>query len=164
MDHPSLPGAKPIEPEQALTHRRQSQNKPRYYFYKTDQYISLSVGTGTSAFVDHIGNGYYNVGQTFFGSIRNNHVIGSFDLGYGLNFSDLRWEKLKVTNIYLASLDRSVRSNGIGFSFSVQYRLGKYFRFGILYQPALFSTNSSPSFSYQHYLSAGFSWRWSIRR
>jgi hypothetical protein len=134
------------------------------YFYKTDHYISLSAGTGTSAFVDHIGNGYYNMGQIFFGSIRNNHVIGSFDLGYGLSFSDLLWAKMKVTNINTVSLDRSVRSNGIGFSLSAQYRLSKYFRFGILYQPTLFSTNSPSSFSYQHYISASFAWRWPFKR
>jgi hypothetical protein len=132
------------------------------YFYKTDRYISLSAGAGSSAFVDHIGNGYYDTGHTFFGSIRNGHVIGSFDLGYGLSFSDLLWSK--VTNGDTVNLDQSVRSIGIGLSFSAQYRLGNYFRFGILYQPTLFSVNSSPSFSYQHYISAGLSWKWPSRR
>jgi len=133
------------------------------YFYKMDRYISLSAGAATSAFVDHIGDGYYNTGHTFFGSIRNNHVIGSLDLGYGLNFSDLLWAKMKVTDVYTVSLDRSVRNIGVGPSLSAQYRLSKYLRFGMLYQPTLFSVNSSPSFSYQHYISAGFAWRWPVK-
>jgi hypothetical protein len=132
------------------------------YFYKTDRYISLSTGVGTSAFVDHIGIGYYDLGHTFFGNIRNNHVIGSFDLGYGLSFSDLLWTR--VTNYDTGSLERSVSSTGIGLSLSAQYRFGKYFRFSLLYQPTLFSANSSPSFRYQHYISAGFSWKWPIKR
>ena len=134
------------------------------YFYKPDRYISFSAGAGTSEFGDHIGNGYFNTGHTFFGSITNNYVIGSFDLGYGLSFSDLLWEKMIVTDIYTVSVDRSVRSTGMGPSFSAQYRITKNLRFGILYQPTLFSFNSSPSFGYQHYISAGFVWKWRIRQ
>jgi hypothetical protein len=134
------------------------------YFYKPDRYISFSAGTGTSAFVDHIGNGYFNTGHTLFGNIMNNHVIGSFDLGYGLSFSELLWEKMEVTDIYTVSVDRSVRNAGIGLSFSAQYRITQNLRFSILYQPTLLSVDSSPAFGYQHYISAGFAWRWRIRR
>jgi hypothetical protein len=134
------------------------------YFYKPDHYVSFSAGTGTSAFVDHIGNGYFNTGHTLFGNVMNNHVIGSFDLGYGLSFSELLWEKMEVTDIYTVSLDRSVRSAGIGLSFSAQYRITKNLRLGVLYQPTLFSVNSRPAFGYQHYISAGFVWKWRIRR
>jgi len=132
------------------------------YFYEKDRYISLSAGTGSSVFVDHIGKGYYTTGRTFFGSIRNGLLIGSFDLGYGLSFSDLLWSK--VTTGDTVNLDRSTSSTAIGFSLSAQYRFSRYFRFGILYQPALFSTNLSPPFSYQHYISAGLAWSWPIRR
>lgn len=132
------------------------------YFYKKDHYISLSAGVATSAFADHIGIGYYDIGHTFFGSIRNSYVVGSFDLGYGLSFSDLLWTR--VTNYDSVSLERSVSTLGIGFSLSAQYRLGKYFRFSLLYQPTLFSVNSSPPFGYQHYISAGLAWQWPIRR
>ena len=132
------------------------------YFYKTDHYISLSAGAGSSVFGDHIGKGYFTTGHTFFGSIRNNHVIGSFDLGYGLSFSDLSWSK--VTSGDTVNLDRSARSTGLGISLSAQYRLSGYFRVGILYQPTLFTANLTPSFNYQHYISVGFAWRWPIKR
>jgi len=132
------------------------------YFYKPDRYISLSAGVGSSVFGDHIGKGYYTKGDAVFGSIRNNHVIGSFDLGYGLSFSNLLWSKVTIGDT--VNLDRSVRSTGIGFSLSAQYRLGKYFRIGILYQPTLLTPNLSPSFNYQHYISAGLAWRWAIKR
>lgn len=132
------------------------------YFYQPDRYISLSAGTGTSEFVDHFSN--FNAGHTFFGSIMNNHVIGSFDLGYGLSFSELLWQKMIVTDIFMVSVDRSVRSAGPGPCFSAQYRITKSLRLGILYQPTLFSFNSSPAFGYQHYISAGFVWKWRIRR
>lgn len=132
------------------------------YFYNRNRYLSLSLGVGSSVFVDHLGNGYYNTGHTFFGSIRNNQVIGSFDLGYGLSFSDLLWSKVTIGDT--VNRDKSVRSLGIGFSLSLQYRLGNYFRFGLLYQPTVFSMNSPQSFGYQHYLAAGLAWRWPIKR
>ncbi|MDO6430851.1 hypothetical protein Q4E93_09635 [Flavitalea sp. BT771] len=132
------------------------------YFYKPDHYISLSAGAASSVFADHLGKGYFTTGHTFFGSIRNNLVIGSFDLGYGLSFSNLFWQK--VTRGDTVNLDRSVRSTGIGFSLSAQYRVSKSFRVGILYQPGLYTVSPTPSFNYQHYISAGLAWRWPIKR
>ena len=128
------------------------------YFYNRDRYLSVSLGAGSSVFVDHIGNGYYNTGHTFFSSIRNNNVIGSFDLGYGLSFSDLLWSKITIGDTI--NRNRSVRSWGIGPSLSLQYRIGNYFRFGLLYQPTLFSVNGPQSFGYQHYIAAGIAWKW----
>jgi len=132
------------------------------YFYKSDRFLSFSAGAATSAFVDHIGKGYYNVGRTFFGAVRNNLIIGSFDLGYGLSVSDLLWSKFTISDT--VNRDRSFRNSGIGFSFSAHYLLGKYLRFGILYQPTLFSIDRSSSFGYQHYLSAGLIWSLPIKQ
>jgi hypothetical protein len=128
------------------------------YFYTTDRYISLSLGAGSSVFVDRIGIGYYYTGHVIFSSVQNSHVIGSFDVGYGLSFSDLIWSK--VTNGDTVNMISSVSSLGIGLSLSAQYRLSRYFRLGILYQPTLFSVNSPHPFGYQYYLAAGFAWRW----
>jgi hypothetical protein len=128
------------------------------YFYKTNRYISLSLGAATSVFADHIGVGYYNTANIIFSSIRISHVVGSFDLGYGLSFSGLLWSKATIGDT--VNMDRSVSSFGIGFSFSAQYQLSRYFRLGILYQPTLFSPDSPQPISYQHYLAAGFTWRW----
>lgn len=131
------------------------------YFYKSDHFLSFSAGAATSEFVDHIGKGNYSTGHTFFGSVRNNLVIGSFNLGYGLSVSDLSWSK--ITSDDTVSRKRSARNLGIGFSFSAHYLLGKHLKFGILYQPSLFSLDHSLSFGYQHYLSAGLTWSLPLR-
>jgi hypothetical protein len=128
------------------------------YFYRTNRYISLSVGAGSSVFDDRVGDGYYNTGHVFFAGVRNSHVIGSFDLGYGLSFSDLTWSNVTVGDT--VNLNRSVSTLAIGFSFSAEYRLSRYLRLGLLYQPALFSPNSLHPFSHQDYFAAGFTWRW----
>jgi hypothetical protein len=132
------------------------------YFYKTDRYLSLSAGVATSVFAEHIGNGYYQTGHVLFGSLRNNYVIGSFELGYGFSYSDLLWSRVK--NGDTVKLDHSIKSVGLGCSLSAQYRIGPSFRFCLLYQPVLFTANRTPAFGYQHYLSAGLAWRWRVRR
>ena len=132
------------------------------YFYRTGRFLSFSAGAATSAFVEHFGKGYYNTGRTFFGSVRNNLIIGSFDLGYGLSVSDLSWSKITLGDT--VNLNRTVRNPGLGFSFSAHYQLGRYLRFGMLYQPALFTIDRSLSYGYQHYLSAGLTWSLPIRR
>ncbi|HUB60858.1 MAG TPA: hypothetical protein VL978_09160, partial [Puia sp.] len=128
------------------------------YFYQTNRYMSLSLGVGTSVFADRIGVGYYYSGHIGYISVRNSHVIGSFDLGYGLSFSDLIWSKVTIGDT--VNVNRTISRPGIGFSFSAQYRISRYFRLDILYQPTFLSSNSPHPFSYQHYLAAGFAWRW----
>jgi len=132
------------------------------YFYKSDRFLSFSVGAATSAFAEHLGKGYYYTGHTFFGSVRNNLTFGSFDLGYGLSVSELLWSK--TINGDTVNLSRSARNTGVGFSLSAHYLLGKYLKFGILYQPILFSIDRSSSFGYQHYLSVGLTWSLPMKR
>jgi hypothetical protein len=132
------------------------------YFYQPGRFLSFTAGAGTSEFADHIGKGYYNVGRTFFGGIRHGHALGSFLLSYGLSVSDLQWARITLGDT--VNRNRSVRNTGIGPSLAVQYRINKYFRLGVLYQPTLFSFNLSPSLGYQHYLLAGLAWNWQLRK
>lgn len=132
------------------------------YFYDPDRYISLSAGAGTSAFADHIGRGYYEVGEVFYASIRNGHVYDGLDLSYGLCLADLVWSKVTLGDT--VNRDLAVANTGIGFSIAAQRRIGRNFKFGVYYQPILFSFQLSPSFGYQHYLSAAFSWNFRIRK
>lgn len=126
------------------------------YFFRSNQYLSFHAGAATSVFGEYIGAGSYEIANATFASIRRNYIIGSFDLGYGVNFSQLTWKR-----IYNDSAKKSelVKNPGAGLSLSAQYRLGNYFRLGFLYQPVLFNLNSKPSTGYQHFLSFNFVWK-----
>ena len=133
------------------------------YFYKTDGYISLSAGAATDAGLgERFGKGYYERGRSLYASIKNNHVIGSFDLGYGVSFSGLEWKRLPYGDTI--HLHESVKSTGLGLSLSGQYRFGNYFRMGVLYQPNIFSTNLTPAFNYQHYMAVNLLWKLPLNR
>ena len=132
------------------------------FFYKKDHYVSFNIGAATDAsIVDHIGPGYFETGSSLFASVQNNYVIGSFDIGYGINLSQLQWRKKTIGDTI--NLDQSVKNTALGFSLSAQYRMGNYFRFGLLYQPDFFSTNLSPAFNYQHYISLNLIWKLPVR-
>ena len=128
------------------------------YFYKTDRYISLAAGAATDRGLgEYFGKGYLNRGAVLYTSIRNNYVVGSFDLGYGISFSGLRWAVVPYGDT--VDVHKAVNNTGLGLSLSAQYRFGNYFRMGVLYQPNLVTTNFSPAINYQHYISVSLIWK-----
>ena len=132
------------------------------YFYKTNIYLSINLGIATDRFGEYFGPGYIQTSSTIFTSLRKNNIIGSFDLGYGINASQLKWSKQTIGDTI--KINESVKSIGLGLSLSAQYRIGNYFRLGILYQPNLLNTSFRPSFNYQHYISLNLIWKLPIRR
>jgi hypothetical protein len=129
-----------------------------HYFYKDNSYLSATVGAASSrvGIVDHFGPGYFETGSTIFASVRNNNVVGSFDLGYGINLSHLQWNQIPNMDTILEG--QSLRNTGVGLSLSVQYRFEDHFRLGILYQPNFWNMSFKPTINYQHYISLNLNW------
>jgi hypothetical protein len=53
---------------------------------------------------------------------------------------------------------------GFGLSLSAQYRLGHYFKMGVLYQPNIINTSLKPTVDYQYYISFNLIWKIPIRK
>ena len=121
------------------------------YYYHKNQYISLIAGAGTDIFGEYLGQGYFRTGTTAYASLRNNKVIGNFNIGYGISASKFRWtEEYRGDSI---NTMQSLYSTALGFSFSAQYRLGNYISVGAIYQPSIINTNALTSLNYQHFIS-----------
>ncbi len=123
------------------------------YFYHENSFLSFAVGAATDVLplnIDYFGNGYIERASALYTSLRNNMVIGSFDLGYGISFSRLFYTR--ITHGDTISMDKSIKTTGLGLSFSAHYRITRNLKVGFLYQPNLLNLNSSPTFSYQHYM------------
>jgi hypothetical protein len=128
------------------------------YYYRHNTYLSAGFGAGTDHGIgEYIGKGYYETGNSLFASIRNNHNIGRFDLGYGLCFLKLGWRN--VTFGDTINMDQALKNRMVGLSFNTGYRFGKIFWVGILYQPGLFNVSSAPALDYQHSISFSFIWK-----
>lgn len=128
------------------------------YFYRDNHYLSLAAGAGSNATpMEYAGTGFRTFASSLYVNVANNHVVGSFDFAYGLSFSRLRWKRQSYGMI--PAVDSLVSGTGLGFCLSAAYRLGKYSRIGVLYQPTVLSTYLSPAFNYQHYISVRFAWK-----
>jgi hypothetical protein len=132
------------------------------YFYLDNNYLSADLGIATDRFGEHFGPGYIQAADVKYSSLRNNNIIGSFDVGYGINVSQLRWSQQTIGDTI--KIDHLIKSTQLGMSLSAQYRLGYYFRLGVLYQPGFLKTDFKPSFYYQHYLSLNLSWKLPLYR
>jgi hypothetical protein len=131
------------------------------YFHTQNQYLSLHAGAGTTVFGERFGSGIFESGHNFFASLRNNNIVGRFDLGYGISVSKLRWQQDRRDS---GSITRQLKKSiTAGLSLAAQYRIGQYFRFGILYQPGIINTSYKPTFDYQHYLSLNLIWKLKVK-
>ena len=127
------------------------------YFYRDNKYLSINAGAAIDRVGEYFGPGYVQTATTLFTSLRNNHVVRSFDLGYGINVSRPKWTIQTLGDTI--KINESVKSIGLGLSLSAQYRVGNYFRLGMLYQPNLLNTSFKPLFNYQHYISLNLIWK-----
>lgn len=128
------------------------------YFYQDDKYVAVNFGVGTDLFGEYFGPGYRQTTSMSYINLMSNYLIGSFDFGYGLNLSQPKWEQKTMGDTI--KMDYSVRSTQLGISLSTHYRLGNYFRIGMLYQPMMLniSPHNSP-LNYQHYFSLNLLWK-----
>ena len=137
------------------------------YFYRENKFLSYNTGGGVATELDLKSSSYDSAhlretGATIYTSIRDNFTKGIFDIGYGLSFSYLSWAAAP----FYSSLNlptHTVRTIGMGLSFSAHIRLTPGFKIGLLYQPNLLNINRSPTFEYQHYLSFHATWSFSSR-
>lgn len=132
------------------------------YFYRDNNYLSVNLGIATDRFGEYFGPGYVQTANVKYSSLRNNNIVGSFDFGYGINVSQVKWTQQTIGDTI--KIDHLIKNTQLGLSLSAQYRLGYYFRLGVLYQPTLLNTDFKTSFDYQHYLSLNLSWKLPIYR
>ncbi len=126
------------------------------YYYKNKSYLSANIGAAIDFLVPFpVPIDYWGERQAFsttYFSIRNNHSFERLSVGYGINFSQLKWT---ITNSSDSTFIPQTQKNfGCGLSLSSAYRIGNYFSIGLLYQPMLFNLNNKPALDYQHFISA----------
>jgi hypothetical protein len=129
------------------------------YFYNNNHYASLNFGAGTDVFGEYFGDSLVS-GTAIYTSVRNNYIVGKFDFGYGINLTKFQWERSIFKDTI--SLYQLFENTAVGLSLSANYRLGNYFRLGLLYQPCFLSTNFSPALNYQHFISFNLIWKFPI--
>lgn len=136
------------------------------YYHSARQFINLSA-TGVMDFflpvpaaVDMAG--YYEIMNSTYISVSNNHKIKNFTLGYGLcyvkntwnlNYSD--WGQTEPPTRQPVSKS----NNAIGFIFPAYYMPTENFFIGVVYRPTLFRLSTENPFKYEHLISIDFGWK-----
>jgi hypothetical protein len=133
------------------------------FYYKDDHYLSLQAGAVIDnevpfpVGVDHFGGPYEKTSNLFI-SLRNNHIIGAFDIGYGLSFSRFNWLETDTT------FHLKKKTNTLGLSLATHYRITNNFKAGVLYQPGIFRLDNGLKTDYQHLLSVELLFTFKRRR
>jgi hypothetical protein len=123
------------------------------YFTKHNRYFSVFVGMATDVLplpIDYFGAYVKENANTIYAGLRNNYVLGRFDVGYGVSFNYFKYDyKIYDTTYRSGSLNRF----GFGPSLVAQFRFNNVVRIGVTYQPSLLDFKAAPLFNYQHFLS-----------
>ena len=140
------------------------------YYHSAKQFINLSA-TGVMDFflpipaaVDMAG--YYEIMNSTYISVSNNHKIKNFTVGYGLSYAKNTWnlnysdwgdEPLTVEPV-------SKNNNAIGFIFPAYYMPTEHFFIGVIYRPTLFRLSTDNPFKYEHLISIDFGWKLKLKK
>lgn len=140
------------------------------YYHSSKQFINFSA-TGVMDFflpipaaVDMAG--YYEIMNSTYICVSNNHKIKNFTVGYGLsyakntwnlNYSDWGEEPLTVEPV-------SKSNNAIGFIFPAYYMPTEHFFIGAVYRPTLFRLSTENPFKYEHLISIDFGWKLKLKK
>lgn len=141
------------------------------YYHSAKQFINLSA-TGVMDFflpvpaaVDM--SGYYEIMNSAYISVSNNHKNKNFTLGYGLSYSRNRWmlnysewgDPEPLTREPVEKFN-----NAIGFVFPVYYMPTEHFFIGLVYRPTFFRLSTENPFQYEHLISFDFGWKIKLRK
>ena len=141
------------------------------YYYKSNMFINLTVGEAYDLKLPATLS--YGFGgrdsekiQILYVSLSNNHLIGKFELGYGISYGYDRWKfkedtedpqsnSYNVSRLYFQSL---------GLVFPAHYQTNSGFYFGLIYRPMLVQFSEKIRFQYQHTLSIDLGWRIRLKK
>lgn len=135
------------------------------YHYSVNKFLQFSATTASDIVVPFPApityDDEYEIMTNSFLSISNHHLIGNFDIGYGVSLGNNIWAKnfTGTENNYY-----SIRNRTIGLKISTMYRISNSFYMGLLYRPTFFSLKPEENNRYEHLLSFSFGWRVPIIR
>ena len=137
------------------------------YFYKQNQSLSVQAGIAIDYPVSvPVGIKYGNRDSiiewnTSFINLKNNHTIGSFNFGYGLNISKYKWS---ITDIRGTSpVKKVIQTTAGGLSFETTYRVAKNFRIGLLYNASFLEFENQLNTGYQHLVTFQLQWKFRLK-
>jgi hypothetical protein len=144
------------------------------YHYSDAGFISSEIGTAVAPVYGGYKYTYANQVpysrqqlRGWYINLRNHHIVGRFDLGYGLSAGEQHGKEyyLPYRNATYEgdSITNSYSHSNFGLSAAANFRITNSFYMGMNYQPQLMSIQGKNiNFSYANMVILGFYWRWGI--
>jgi hypothetical protein len=126
------------------------------YWYRHQHFFSLQAGVCLSfegvlaRREDTIPRKKY---ANLFFNIKHNHIVGMFDLGYGLSVCHIRYDdydRVQVNDGFINVYRMRYHPWMMGLALSGYYHFGKIVAVGLLYQPQFLEWNKVLTFNYGH--------------
>ena len=137
------------------------------YFYKQNHSLSVQAGIAMDYPVPvPVGIKYGKRDSiiecnTSYINLKNNHTIGSFNFGYGLNISKYKWSTTDLTGT--VPVKKEIHTTAGGLSFETTYRFAKHFRIGLLYNASFLEYENQLNTGYQHLLTFQLQWKFRLK-
>lgn len=134
------------------------------YFYSNNQYANLSFSQILDYYSPLPLKNYgkiYEVMNSYYLSLSNNHKIERFSFGYGFSFAKNSWEQINNNWDENSSKRKPItKANyALGLVFPAYFQITPTFYLGIIYRPTFLRPNIVPTYKYEYSLSIDIGWR-----
>ncbi|MEA3445051.1 MAG: hypothetical protein U9R19_10045 [Bacteroidota bacterium] len=134
------------------------------YFYKTNRHINLSFSQIVDFFSPLPFRDYwkvYEVMDSYYISLSNNHKVNRFSFGYGFSFAQNNWELINNGWDESSTTREPVKKTNYAFGLvsSSYFQLTPTFHLGIVYRPTFLRSDIEPTFKYEHTISIDIGWK-----
>lgn len=132
------------------------------YYYKRNKFLSFRGITAIDLFVPvpaspSLDDVRENMSTTSL-ELTNNHRLGKFSIGYGISYAWNRWQFIDETDID-NEIEINRRSQSLGLSTNIYYKLGRTFNIGLIYRPTFYRINPTTELNYEHLISLDLAWK-----
>jgi len=140
------------------------------YFYKDTKFLKFTAGSSIDfefpfpAPLDHF-DSYETVTATNF-TLTNNHKIGRFTFGYGLNYAIYAWRIINPDHTFPAygPESRTRNSHAYGLSLNAYHQFSKSVFLGVVYNPTFVNSFPVTQFKYQHAVSLDLLFKFTLHK
>jgi hypothetical protein len=134
------------------------------YYHKSNQFLNLRTDVSTDFVLP------FPVPIDFFGeleqmftssvSFSNNHKIGRFTVGYGINLGRQTWNlSYRGDRDSFPRSPACISNTAFGLNISAYRAVRKNFQLGIIYRPTFYKFSVAKPFKYEHLISVDFAWK-----
>ena len=140
------------------------------YFYKDKRFLKFNTGSSIDFMVPFPApvdrDGPYETANATNLTLTNNHKLGRFTFGYGLNYAIYAWRIVNPDHTFpvYGPASRKRNSHALGISLSAYHQFSNTVFLGVVYNPTFMNKFPLTEFKYQHAISLDLLFKFTIHK